>query len=249
VDANDVGANQPHTIKDYVFEFDDAKAILATQNTDPSVHKKNTKKEHIASRRKGNHDKLEEMVRNIKDATVKNGHIKVILTGHSDERVTRGSAYQSNYELAAARAENIKYQLMNRLALIENNRWRNIEWECFSHSNEIDPISLDSIDEDGQESGNNRIINVSRKVVARIQAVSNNPTTLQTYNNQADHHSPLDLMVYIYFANYTITTTGYGDIIPTTQYIRFLCSFANICEVFFLVIFFNALLAFRKKGA
>ena len=53
-------------------------------------------------------------------------------------------------------------------------------------------------------------------------------------------------MDYMYFAIYTITTTGYGDIIPTTDGAKFLCSLANVLEVFFLVVFVNALVALRK---
>jgi hypothetical protein len=58
---------------------------------------------------------------------------------------------------------------------------------------------------------------------------------------------PLSLMDYMYFTIYTITTTGYGDIVPTTTYAKFLCSVANILEVFFLVVFFNALLSARHS--
>jgi hypothetical protein len=65
---------------------------------------------------------------------------------------------------------------------------------------------------------------------------------LQSYQ----HAIPLSLMDYVYFTAYTITTTGYGDIVPTTTYAKFLCTFANIIEVFFLVVFFNALLSVRR---
>jgi hypothetical protein len=58
---------------------------------------------------------------------------------------------------------------------------------------------------------------------------------------------PLSLMDYMYFTIYTITTTGYGDIVPTTTYAKFLCTFANILEVFFFVVFFNALLSAKKR--
>jgi hypothetical protein len=58
---------------------------------------------------------------------------------------------------------------------------------------------------------------------------------------------PLSLMDYMYFTIYTITTTGYGDIVPTTTYAKFLCSLANILEVFFLVVFFNALLSAKRR--
>jgi hypothetical protein len=61
------------------------------------------------------------------------------------------------------------------------------------------------------------------------------------------HYLPLSLMDYMYFTIYTITTTGYGDIVPTTTYAKFLCSLANILEVFFLVVFFNALLSAKRR--
>jgi hypothetical protein len=56
---------------------------------------------------------------------------------------------------------------------------------------------------------------------------------------------PLKLMDYMYFSIYTITTTGYGDIVPTTSYAKFVTSLANICEVLFLVVFFNALISIK----
>ena len=69
------------------------------------------------------------------------------------------------------------------------------------------------------------------------------PAQLLVRNARSNHLKPLRLMDYVYFANYTITTTGYGDIVPNTTYAKFICSFANICEVLFLVVFFNALLS------
>ncbi len=56
---------------------------------------------------------------------------------------------------------------------------------------------------------------------------------------------PLKLMDYMYFSIYTITTTGYGDIVPTTAYAKFVTSVANIFEVIFLVVFFNAILSLK----
>jgi voltage-gated potassium channel Kch len=55
----------------------------------------------------------------------------------------------------------------------------------------------------------------------------------------------LALMDYMYFAIYTITTTGYGDIVPTTNYAKALTCFANICEMFFIIGLFNALVALK----
>lgn len=54
------------------------------------------------------------------------------------------------------------------------------------------------------------------------------------------------LLDYVYFAMYTITTTGYGDIRPITPYTKFLCALANMTEFFFIVVFFNTLLSLRR---
>jgi len=56
------------------------------------------------------------------------------------------------------------------------------------------------------------------------------------------------LLHYIYFTIYTITTTGYGDLMPSSPFSQFIVSIANLIEVFFIVVFFNVLLsAFNNK--
>ncbi|MFH1060768.1 MAG: potassium channel family protein [Pseudomonadota bacterium] len=63
----------------------------------------------------------------------------------------------------------------------------------------------------------------------------------------------LDLLDYIYFSVYTITTTGYGDIIPITPWAQFLTIVANLFELTFMVIFFNVVFnsrinAYKKEA-
>jgi hypothetical protein len=111
-----------------------------------------------------------------------------------------------------------------------------------------------------------------RVVIATIEPISESPVVLQTdqFRNlttgqrdaldklnilesaQSEHIAQsqsknMRLMDYMYFSIYTITTTGYGDIIPTTAYAKFLASVANIFEVIFLVVFFNALISLKKS--
>jgi hypothetical protein len=77
------------------------------------------------------------------------------------------------------------------------------------------------------------------------------------YNQLGPSHPPLAqrtqaeskrmaLLDYLYFATYTITTTGYGDIKPMTPYAKFLCTLANMTEFFFIVVFFNTLLSLKR---
>jgi hypothetical protein len=78
-------------------------------------------------------------------------------------------------------------------------------------------------------------------VEIEIKKVADDPGHIWTRYQNVERAS-LTLIDYVYFAIYTITTTGYGDIIPVTTYAKFLSTMANICELFFIVIFFNILL-------
>jgi voltage-gated potassium channel Kch len=54
-------------------------------------------------------------------------------------------------------------------------------------------------------------------------------------------------MGYMYFSIYTITTTGYGDVVPTTPYAKLVTSLANVFAIFFLVGFINALISLKAQ--
>jgi len=73
---------------------------------------------------------------------------------------------------------------------------------------------------------------------------------LEAYlKNRVQGRSRPNLLEYMYFSIYTITTTGYGDILPVSQQAKFIVSMENFVEVFFTVIFFGILIwSFSKKG-
>jgi hypothetical protein len=68
-------------------------------------------------------------------------------------------------------------------------------------------------------------------------------TPIEAYALRLSRSRRLQLLDYIYFTTYTITTTGYGDIVPISGFAKFICSIANFFELFFVVIFFNCLVA------
>jgi hypothetical protein len=172
-----------------------------------------------------NGHKLSEAAKRIKELTEKHERIQIVVMGYSDNANLSGNSYQSNYELAEARAQNTKQKILEKLSENSNDKeWRNIEWSCLSLSNEL-PES-------------------KTRVKVRLEKALEDSSSMLL---KGQHPNPLNLMDYVYFANYTITTTGYGDIIPTTAYAKFICSFANIIEVFFLVVFFNVLLSLRRS--
>ena len=168
--------------------------------------------------------------------------LRILLVGGADLRQIQSVAYHSNYELAEARALNTKNLILERLSTSKSAHvLRNLEWTCLAKPNEgttggstHHAKMRDLPDTEGKD---DRTVQVS--VIEAFEA----PTQLVVRNLRANHPKPLRLMDYVYFANYTITTTGYGDIVPNTTYAKFICSFANICEVLFLVVFFNALLS------
>jgi hypothetical protein len=61
--------------------------------------------------------------------------------------------------------------------------------------------------------------------------------------------SPLSLLDYTYFMIYTVTTTGYGDIAPSSNGAKFIVSIANLFELFFLVLVFNSLAGFVRGAS
>lgn len=130
---------QSESFKDHhEFLFQEARAIPEIEDNKPEHQQKGTVARDVAERRKKNFETLNLIMRRI-DAHTKDGsRIRVVLIGHSDEKPTKGTAYQSNYELAEARARNVESCILERLSS-ERNDWRNIEWLCFSSSNEIPP--------------------------------------------------------------------------------------------------------------
>lgn len=255
----------------YQIHFKTARGIPDIEDIDLKKNLPNILKQkadeilETVKRRSQNFDNLKSVVTKIENATQNDGRIRIVLTGRADDTSTKGTPYSSNYELSQARAQNVEMKILETLTkgngTPENAsppaKWRNIEWVIIPLSNEPAvlpaevlfslknprvPTSVSS----GQNSADNRVVDI------RIEPVSEEITALQMQHMRTEKgilpYKQLDLMDYVYFANYTITTTGYGDIMPTTPYSKFLCSLANICEVFFLVVFFNTLLSLRSSG-
>lgn len=86
------------------------------------------------------------------------------------------------------------------------------------------------------------------EAVYRIEDPSGSRRSVKVFLYEAassDQNKPIfkrmALIDYIYFA----ATTEYGDIRPITSYAKFLSILANMTEFFFIVVFFNALLALK----
>jgi hypothetical protein len=190
---------------------------------------------------------------------------RVVLVGRSDndpikERENGKNQndlvhYRSNYELSDARVQNIRFEITEALKDEQNKpTWQNLEWLSLPSSDET-PIEADEVLQHILEArtGLNKkqkedfIEENKRAVRASVVSIPGEITSLQIEQLSRKSFRPMKLMDYMYFSIYTITTTGYGDIIPTTAYSKFVISLANICEVLFLVVFFNALISIKRE--
>jgi hypothetical protein len=248
----------PSTV--FRFQFDSLQAIPDIESNPPEFQGAETQIKKVAERKSNNYKNLEAIVAYIKEVRADDA-LRITVVGHADDDPTSGTPYLSNYELSEARAQNVRRKIVERLVSEDSNRWRNIEWFCLSTSNELEARGLQEIvkaDSGPKKSqgrhhetkGNANKVSQEAKRFAEVQIEQpwNQSTSVEMERFENDRPKDIDLMDYIYFANYTITTTGYGDIIPLTPYSKFICSLANICEVFFLVVFFNSLLSLRGRG-
>jgi hypothetical protein len=197
----------------------------------------------------------------IEQETADGNRVRVVLVGRSDDHPIKGSStngvdqfldYKSNYELSEARAQNVRFEIIKALKEQERSSetWLNLEWLSLPSSNEV-PLEgdqqlqqiLQQTDLDDSQKAT-FIDRNKRIVIANVVTIPGEVTSLQM---KGMWPKSMKLMDYMYFSIYTITTTGYGDIIPTTGYAKFVVSLANVCEVLFLVVFVNALISLKVK--
>lgn len=202
---------------------------------------------------------LERIKKRIEQESKAGIQARVVLVGRSDNQpiAERGQRpndellhYKSNYELSEARVQNVRYKITDELKSTQDSgAWHNLEWLTLPSSDEsMEDAILDRIVSQQRKQGDDlvELTNMNKRVViASIVPVRGDITSLQMKEHKRRQFKDLNLMDYMYFSIYTITTTGYGDIIPTTAYSKFIVSIANICEVLFLVVFFNALVSIR----
>jgi hypothetical protein len=230
------------------FYFDTKSAEL--EKSPPKDIKDTNASDDIAVVRRGriNYDSIERLVTRVKSLPPTN-LIRITLIGRADERPTNADSYLSNYELSQARTQVVKYEIQKTLLVSEYNNWRNIDWVMLPLSNEQANQSSPKRENTCSEPLKSKDLKANDRVVeSSIESVSNDPTSFHMQRLQSPDVRPLDLMDYMYFSIYTITTTGYGDIMPTTAYAKFLTALANIFEVFFIVGFFNVLISLKKEA-
>jgi hypothetical protein len=224
---------------------------------EPPREQRDTKITSEMERKWHNFDELERLLTHIEKGW-DDKLVRITLVGRAStepitlpDRKNRGKlaesdnmTYLSNYELSQARTQAVKYEVLGRLIEAGYEKWRNIEWMSVPLSNEQSSrsnIRCPYLGGEGSEpTDNNKIVKAFVEVVPGDAATGN---LGRFYESEP---KPLDLLGYMYFSVYTITTTGYGDIMPTSNYARFLAALANIFEMFFIVGFLNTLISLKK---
>ena len=216
------------------FDFEPGRSQLFEQDKKDGIP---PKWKTLADRLNKNWHALDVANKRIRQLLSHGKQVRVMIVGEANDLPTNKTSYQSNYELGVARAESTKLKLLQWLSdqkqsPLNESELQSIEWLCASSSDDPPFQNLNELVE-------NELTQKTSKPSARA--------TIKIEQLPNDFREPqkaeMQLMDYIYFSIYTITTTGYGDIVPTTPYAKFLCSLANIYEVFFLVIFFGVLLS------
>ena len=174
--------------------------------------------------------------------------IMITILGHANSRRLRESttSYISNFELSTARAGETYRRLKDLFegtGRADLDKWasanlqteaksrrvsENIDWNVRSAADEAISLQMGTASPSATPSVEVTVEDIPNHLTARIIA--------------EDVEQPA-LLDYVYFAIYTITTTGYGDIMPVSDVAKFLVSVTNILEVFFLVIFFNVIVS------
>jgi outer membrane protein OmpA-like peptidoglycan-associated protein len=297
------------TKKEFCFYFNDIRAYLnkSLNVADCGAMAPPSRTQtHLIKPAEFNFCSLKSIVDELKPVIEKGDKVRVVLIGHASneqpkEKDSAPKRYLSNFELSEARAQSVKYEILQLLP--NTGKRRNIDWIIFPSADEpvgqvnhgalttrtfnetelrnrfgtqkaIPEITTSDIERafspeeiDGKLSAEEK-----RVVIATLEPIPEDSVILRPGQLQDITQSQIDtlktvadiwrdqqehirqsqarsmrLMDYMYFSIYTITTTGYGDIIPTTAYAKFVISLANFCEVLFLVVFFNALTSLKRR--
>jgi hypothetical protein len=157
------------------------------------------------------------------------------LVGHADDTPPSEdqAKYDNNREVSEARIEQVRLEILRRLERADTGRSKNVEWLRI-------PLSSESqfLDENRPYRLGDREPRLSVEV-----DVLPSPERVAPEGGRA-----FELLDYIYFTFYTITTTGFGDIIPVSPFTKFVATIADLFEVVFIVIFFNVLVSFLRDG-
>ncbi|HKR65042.1 MAG TPA: ion channel [Thermoanaerobaculia bacterium] len=178
-----------------------------------------------------------------------NSHL-IEICGHANDAKLSGSplsGYGSNLEISKQRAEQVERLLQSEFRkAVAGVPEPSVRWLAYGVSNEESFLN-GAVDPDAEGLDQKLSVEVFVQPIAvpyidgklnETQAEMTNATRMLAASN-----TPRDLQLidYLYFTIYTITTTGYGDIVPVSDWAKFLVSMANLIELLFVVVLVNVI--------
>jgi hypothetical protein len=166
------------------------------------------------------------------------------IRGHANDTGLRRDpvlAYGSNYEISKQRADQVAVLIGEELQeAMGNGSAPAMRWLTYGVSNEPSFIGAD-VPADA------RPLDPKLSVELQIQKVGDSFGDRHLRAAQSDRR-PLELLDYLYFTVYTITTTGYGDITPISAYAKAVVTLANLIELLFVVVLVNVIANTRPRS-
>jgi len=147
----------------------------------------------------------------------------MVFIGRSDYQGLRNEQrddFAANYDLANSRISSIVDAILSDKEIKETIMLDSVRW-----------FSIARVEEDEESSTQTTAQNDSIKTWRRVD--------IYIYPKESLWLTLLDS---IYFSAYTVTTTGYGDIVPVTPYAKFVVTLANYFEAFFFLILINIIM-------
>ncbi|MEO8382837.1 MAG: ion channel [Acidobacteriota bacterium] len=192
------------------------------------------------------------------------------IRGHANEINVKDQprlSYASNFEISQQRAEQAMI-LLNRVFFdseLTDLQQPPIRWlyygvtdkSEFFERHEPQPKDETDVDDDWPEevrmsdreprrpnSESDRLKKLSVEI--RVQRFPDSFSDRRLRDSVAPERE-LNLIDYLYFATYTITTTGYGDIIPTSTFAKVVVTLANLLELLYIAVIFQIVASARER--
>jgi hypothetical protein len=135
---------------------------------------------------------------------------RVTITGHASDALAAQEGKVKNQSLSELRTEQTRANIQSELKIRRPDV--RVEWILRAISNDDRFVTESFLD------GKNHKLSVEV---------------------QLERERRFELLDYAYFMIYTITTTGYGDLMPTSPRAKFITCLANIFELLFIVVLLN----------
>lgn len=164
------------------------------------------------------------------------------IVGHADSvpvrdhsKTTEASRYGSNFELSWARALHVK-ALLDRILANSDRRGmpREVDIITMAAANENSAILNSKAKECKDNPATREISEDTEGADANVlHAEGTGARSVEIAVSRDIRSCHLKMLDYLYFMAYTITTTGYGDIMPVSPEAKFITTLANLCELLF----------------